>query len=99
MARRRPSEPSPSESPLPFELRPESVVVEDFVAPDEQPPADWTGERPPHECWRRLRAWRRWQDAVTAWGAERDLDVPELCARGLYPRQRPFGVGLRPCDG
>jgi hypothetical protein len=92
MARRRRSEPPPRESPLPFKLRPENVVVEDFVSPDEQPPPDWTGENPPFECWRRLRAWRRWQDAVIAWGTEQGLDVPELCARGLYPRQRPFSA-------
>jgi hypothetical protein len=92
MARRRRPEPPPSESPLPFKLRPENVVVEDFVSPDEQPPADWTGENPPYECWRRLRAWRRWQDAVIAWGTEQGLDVPQLRTLGLYPIQPPrFG--------
>jgi hypothetical protein len=63
-----------------------------FVLPEELPPADWTGENPPYECWRRMRAWRRWQTAVTEWGAERGLDVPELRALGVYPRQRPFSA-------
>jgi hypothetical protein len=99
MARRRRPEPPPSESLLPFRLRPENGVVEDFVLPEEQPPADWIGEDPPYRCWRRLRAWRRWQTAVEAWGAECGLGVSQLRALGLYPVQPPpFGANLRSCD-
>jgi hypothetical protein len=96
MARRRRPELPPSESPLPFWLRPENVVVEDFVEPEEQPPADWIGD---DRCWRGLRAWRRWQDAVTEWGAERGFDTSELRNRGLYPYQRPRFGDIRPVEG
>ena len=72
---------------LPAHLRRDAVRVEDFV-PWEEPVAS-VGEDPPYLTFRRLRAWRRWQDAVSAWGAERGLDVPQLRALGLYPIQPP----------
>jgi hypothetical protein len=73
---------------LPEHLRRDAVRVEDFV-PWDEPVASVVGEDPPYLAFRRLRAWRRWQDAVTAWGAERDLDVPQLRALGLYPIHPP----------
>jgi hypothetical protein len=72
---------------LPEHLRRDAVRVEDFVPWEE--PVSSLGENPPYLAFRRLRAWRRWQDAVTAWGAERGLDVPQLRALGLYPIHPP----------
>jgi hypothetical protein len=72
---------------LPEHLRYDAVRVEDFVPWEE--PVSSVGEDPPYLAFRRLRAWRRWQAAVTAWGAERDLDVPQLRALGLWPVSPP----------
>jgi hypothetical protein len=75
---------------LPPHLRRDSVTVETFVAWDE--PIACVGEDPPYLTFRRLRAWRRWQDAVEGWGAERALDVRQLRALGFWPVSPPrFG--------
>lgn len=89
MARRRHPEPPVSESALPVGLRRENVTVESFVSWEEQPLSEYGGEDPPYLWWRKLRSWRRWQAAVEEWGAERDLDVRQLRALGLYPSQPP----------
>jgi hypothetical protein len=88
VARRR--QPSVPVVELPEHLRRDSVTVEQFVPWDE--PLFSVGEDPPYLTFRRLRAWRRWQAAVIAWGGERGLDVRQLRALGLWPVQPPrFG--------
>jgi hypothetical protein len=72
---------------LPEHLRRDAVRVEQFVPWDE--PLSSVGEDSLYPTYRRLLSWRRWQDAVTAWGAERGLDVPQLRALGLYPVAPP----------
>ncbi len=88
MARRkRPPEPVVE---LPAHLRRDVVTVETFVGWDE--PLSCVGEDPPYPTYRRLRAWRRWQDAVAMWGAGQGMDVRQLRAAGLWPVQPPrFG--------
>jgi hypothetical protein len=76
---------------LPAQLRCGAVTVEDFVPSGEQPPHWWGrgGADDSDAEWRKIRALRRWQDAVTAWGAERGLDVRQLRALGFYPGRPP----------
>jgi len=75
---------------LPEHLRRDVVRVEDFVPWDE--PVSSVGEDPPYLTFRRLRAWRRWQAAVTAWGAGQGFDERQLRALSLWPTQPPrFG--------
>jgi hypothetical protein len=69
------------------------VRVEQFVPWDE--PVWHMGEDPSFLTYRRLLSWRRWQDAVTAWGAGQGLDVPQLRDLGLYPVSRRSS-GIRP---
>jgi len=63
---------------LPEQLRRDVVTVETFVPWDE--PVWQLGDVPPYLTYRRLLSWRRWQNAVAAWGAVRDLDVRQLLA-------------------
>jgi hypothetical protein len=75
---------------LPPHLRRDSVTVETFVPWDE--PMSCVAEDPPYLTFRRLRAWRMWQSAVSEWGAVQGLDVRQLRALGLWPVQPPrFG--------
>src|SRR4051794_2311121 len=94
MARRRPV-PTDSGPVLPWELRPENVTVETFVSRWEEPAepysplVDPSFEGGSYPSWRRLRAWRRWQEAVTAWGAAQGLSITDLRKAGLWPTHRP----------
>ena len=89
VARRRPVERPSRDWPLPPELRRENVTVASFVPWHEQPTVLPAGEDPPYLFWRKLQAWRRWQDAVTEWGAANGLDRDALRAEGLWPKQAP----------
>lgn len=88
MARRKPVQRAGLDSPLPPELRRENVTVETFVFWDERPDS-WCSDDPPYLFWRKLRAWRRWQDAVTEWGTANGLDHQALRAEGLWPIHPP----------
>jgi hypothetical protein len=78
--------------PLPEHLRRDAASVEDFVPWDEVPPSWHWDEGPPYPSWRRIRALRRWQDAVATWGAERGLDRTALGQLGYWPTRPPrFG--------
>jgi hypothetical protein len=88
VARRKRLEPPTSDSPLPPELRRQNVTVETFVSWDERPDK-WCTDDPPYLWWRRLRTWRKWQDAVEEWGQGQGLDVRQLRNRGLWPIQPP----------
>lgn len=76
---------------LPPELCREAVTVEDFVPPSEQPPSWWSDtDGPAYRDWRRIRALRRWQDAVQEWGTDHGLDPRELTTLGHWPTHPPL---------
>ncbi|MGH3548229.1 MAG: hypothetical protein ACRDQU_08975 [Pseudonocardiaceae bacterium] len=82
--------------PLPVHLRRGVVVVQDFVPDWEQPPVWWASGTAGHADadWREIRALRRWQAAVQAWGAQHGLSTGELGRLGYWPgRPPPFAAG------
>lgn len=58
--------------------------IEDWVKPDEEQP-EWSTE--PWEFWARMRAFRRWADAVAGWMAEHEVPIQQQ--RQLVPWRRP----------
>lgn len=100
MAVRRPPPTPVVDSEFPAHLCRGAVTVEDFVAPSERPPINWPGS--PY-LWREIRALRRWQAAVTAWGRAGRLSVQDLRRAGYWPTTPPpFARGfnaLRPDPG
>ncbi|MER5263074.1 hypothetical protein ABTZ99_13495 [Actinosynnema sp. NPDC002837] len=82
MARRRQRQAAQEPQELPEELRRGVARVEDFVTVSEKPP---DRGHPDPAGWRRFTAWRRWQAAVEAWGAERGLERPALMAAHYWP--------------
>ena len=90
MARRKaPPSPALDLADFPHSLRRDVVVVEDFVPSWEQPPSWLAGEPEGDEWWRRIRALRRWQDAVAGWAAERGLSRHQAQRLGWYWPSHP----------
>jgi hypothetical protein len=79
---------------LPEHLRRDAVRVEDFVPWEE--PVSSVGEDPPYLAFRRLRAWRRWQDAVTAGPAPSGAWTCRNCAPWACTRFSRRGSGTHP---
>jgi hypothetical protein len=93
VARLRSADPAPDVDTLDVPARLATCVVEDWVRPDERPPAGWykatrngvpraqaTGE---FAFWCQIRAWRGWQEARRVWAAEHGVPaVGELLPLG-----------------
>jgi hypothetical protein len=95
VARRR--QPSAPVVELPEHLRRDAVSVEQFVPWDE--PVSSVGEDPPYPTYRRLLSWRRWQDAVIAWGAGRGPGRAAAARSGLVPGSTAAVRGYVPANG
>lgn len=79
-------------------LRRDGQTVERWVGPDEHEPYDrrtrvvGAGGDPREVAdaeWRQITALRRWQAAVTEWGAEHGLDTRALRRMGHWPTYPP----------